>query len=115
MLVIVFMYLEAKAADDFNELERVGEYSDWEGFKHQLGKKYGNGAVWYQDAVTELKKRGNEKRGVYILPNVVKIVDRYFKETPSAQGTALISAFFSAVFNNKSLVIMWLRTKQVTP
>ena len=54
MLVIVFMYLEAKAAEDFKEVERVGEYSDWEGLKHQLWKKCGNGAVWYQDAVTEL-------------------------------------------------------------
>ena len=46
MLVIVFMYLEAKAAGDFKEVERVGEYSDSEGFKHQLGKKCGNGTVW---------------------------------------------------------------------
>ena len=58
MLVIVIMYLEAKAAGDFKEVERVGEYSDSEGFKHQLGKKCGNGAVWYQDVVTELKKKG---------------------------------------------------------
>ena len=35
--------------------------------------------------------------------DIVKIVDRYFKGTPSAQRTALISAFFSAGFNNKSL------------
>ena len=39
MLVIVFMHLEAKAAKDFKEVERVREYSDREGFKHQLGEK----------------------------------------------------------------------------
>ena len=93
MLVIVFMCLEAKAAKDFKEVKRVGEYSDSEGFKHQLGEKCGKGAVWYQDAVTELKK-GDMRNGSRYYANVVKIVDRFFKETQWAQGTALISAFF---------------------
>ena len=49
--------------------------------------------------MTELKKRGHEKRGVDIMPISSKSL--------TAAG------FFSATFNDKSSVIMWLRTKQV--
>ena len=41
MLVIIFMYLEAIAVQGFKEVEWVGDYSDWEGFIHQLGINVG--------------------------------------------------------------------------
>ena len=41
MLVIIFIHLEAKAVEGFKEVQRVGEYSDWEGFIHQVGKNVG--------------------------------------------------------------------------
>jgi hypothetical protein len=99
------MYLEDKAAEDFRELERESHWSNWESFKSAFGQKCGTSAVRYQDVVTELKRR-DMRAGESISSSyaaIVKIVDRYFKGQPSAQRAALISAFFSAGFNNKSL------------
>ena len=87
------------------ERDSWGSTTDWKAFTEKFGEKCGASAVRYRDIVSELKHREmrtGERISSYYAA-LVKIVEKFFRCQRSPARTALISAFFSAGFNNKSL------------